>query len=123
VVTAAHEIPNRPPLRLNIGDRVVVGKRDVEWPEFVFVTSDAGAGWVPARHLSASGGVGSVVVAYDTTELATEVGEILEVLSEDLESGWLWCRAASGSEGWVPLRTLAEPGPGTDGSDGGDQPR
>lgn len=108
VATAAHEVPDRPPLRLSVGDRVRVGERDEEWPAFVFVTADAGAGWVPARHLSVSGDVASVVLAYDTTELPTEVGEILEVLAEDLESGWLWCRNESGSEGWVPIRTLAD---------------
>ncbi len=44
---------------------------------------------------------------YDTAELPTEEGEELEVLHEDLTSGWLWCRAKDGREGWVPERTLS----------------
>jgi uncharacterized protein YgiM (DUF1202 family) len=44
--------------------------------------------------------------AYDTTELPTRVGETLDVVARDDESGWLWCRSADGREGWVPSRTL-----------------
>jgi hypothetical protein len=29
------------------------------------------------------------------------------VLHKDLTSGWLWCRARNGREGWVPERTLS----------------
>lgn len=67
-----------------------------------------GTGWVPARHLSQPSGAAVVTIAYDTTELPAAVGEILEVLTEDLESGWLWCRSA-GRDGWVPAHTVARP--------------
>jgi SH3 domain len=107
VARSAHEIPDRVPIRVEIGDRVKVGERDSEWPAFVFITAQKGSGWVPERHLEREG-VGAVVRhRYDTTELPTEEGEQLEVLCEDLRSGWLWCRAQSGREGWVPERTLA----------------
>lgn len=110
-VTAAraHKIPERPPLRLAVGDEVTVGERDTRWPAFVFVTAADGSGWVPARHLSHPAGPAVVRVAYDTTELPTEVGDRLDVLLEDLDSGWLWCRAAGGREGWVPVDTLDDP--------------
>jgi hypothetical protein len=39
--------------------------------------------------------------------ISTEEGEELQVLQEDLASGWLWCRAKDGREGWVPERTLS----------------
>lgn len=94
------------PLRIVPGDEVTVGERDSEWPEFVFVTASGGTGWVPARHLSQSSDRAVVATAYDTTELPTQVGDVLEVLTEDLVSGWLWCRSASGREGWVPVRTV-----------------
>jgi hypothetical protein len=48
VAKIAHEIPDRPPLRLLAGEVVQAGDRDSEWPEFVFVTASHGAGWVPA---------------------------------------------------------------------------
>jgi hypothetical protein len=105
---AVHEIPDRSPLRLSIGDVVQVGARDTDWPEFVFVNAPKGAGWVPARYLSQPTGCAIVQMAYDTTELPTRVGEVLEVVAEDRVSGWLWCRSNSGREGWVPLNTVEE---------------
>ncbi|MGB3187577.1 MAG: SH3 domain-containing protein [Ornithinimicrobium sp.] len=105
-VRTAHDIPDRAPLRLTVGDEVQAGDHDAEWPEFVFVTAAHGAGWVPARHLSRPSGTAVVQTAYDTTELPTRVGEVLDVLAEDLTSGWLWCRSSSGRQGWVPVRTV-----------------
>lgn len=107
VAKTAHEIPDRRPIQLAVRDAVEVGERDTEWPEFVFVTAPHGSGWVPARHLSASSGAALVVTPYDTTELPTKAGEILEVLAEDAESGWTWCRSGSGREGWVPNKTIS----------------
>jgi hypothetical protein len=106
--TAAHEIPERPPLQLNVGEEVKAGDRDSEWPEFVYVTAAHGTGWVPARHLSQPSGRAVVHTAYDTTELPTQVGEVLDVLAEDLVSGWLWCRSSIAREGWVPISTVDE---------------
>jgi hypothetical protein len=106
VAQSPHEIPDRPPIRLEVGDRVQVGERDSDWTAFVFVTTQTGSGWVPERHLDREGAMGAMTQAYDTTELPTELGEELEVLHEDSPSGWLWCRAKSGREGWVPERTV-----------------
>ncbi len=105
----AHTIPNRPPLNVAVGEQAQVGERDRQWPAFVFVTASHGTGWVPARYLAnqSDGVTASVHTAYDTTELATHIGEVLEVLAEDRESGWLWCRSAAG-QGWVPVSTLDE---------------
>ena len=100
VARAAHAISERSPLQLAVSERVQVGDRDTEWPEFVFVTAARGSGWVPARHLSAASGNAAVTTPYDTTELPTQAGDVLDVLAEDLPSGWLWCRSRSGREGW-----------------------
>lgn len=108
IARAAHAIPDRAPLKLNIGEEVHAGDRDAEWPEFVFVTAADGAGWVPARHLSQPAGLAIVQVEYDTTELPTQVGETLEIVAEDLVSGWLWCRSSDGREGWVPAKTVED---------------
>lgn len=102
-----HEIPERAPLQLVVGQEVVVEKRDTEWPEFVFVTTTHGSGWVPARYLNQTRNKALVRIAYDTTELPTKNGDVLELLKEDARSGWSWCRARNGREGWVPARTLA----------------
>ncbi len=92
----AHEIPDRPSVRLSVRDAVQVGACDTEWPEFVFVTAPHGTGWMPARQLSRPSGAAVVHTEYDTTELPTRVGEVLEVIAEDSMSGWLW----------VPIRTV-----------------
>jgi Variant SH3 domain len=104
----AHEIPDRPALQLTVGEQVRAGDRDTEWPEFVFVTSTHGTGWVPARHLSQSFGPAVVEMAYDTIELPTQLGEVLDVLAEELVSGWLWCRSGRGRQGWVPVKTVED---------------
>jgi hypothetical protein len=83
-----------------------VGERDSEWQAFVFVTTHTGSGWVPERYLDREGAIDAMTQAYDTTELPTELGEELDVLHEDSRSGWLWCRAKNGREGWVPERTV-----------------
>lgn len=102
----AHKVPDRTPLQVAIGEEVQVGGHDSEWPEFVFVTSAHGAGWVPARHLSRSAGPAVVQTEYDTAELPTQVGEVLEVVAEDVTSGWLWCRSGTGHQGWIPIKTV-----------------
>ena len=107
-VVTAHQIPERAPIQIAPGDRVTVGERDTTWPAFVFVTTERGNGWVPARHLEVNEGVALVNVAYDTTELPTSVGEPLDVLHRDDDSGWLFCRNGEGREGWVPVSTVSD---------------
>jgi hypothetical protein len=106
IAIEAHQIPERPPLSLAAGEIVCVGRRDDDWPAFVFVTAEHGLGWVPSRHLSADTGEATVNTPYNTTELATRRGEPLEIIEPEDESGWLWCRSEVGSEGWVPSRTI-----------------
>jgi hypothetical protein len=106
----AHVIPQRPPIQVVPGQRVRAGQRDAEWPAFVFITTDTGAGWVPERYLDTSSDPAVVITGYDTTELATTVGEELTLEERDDPSGWAWVRNAAGREGWVPLSTV-EPVP------------
>jgi hypothetical protein len=106
-VHTAHKVPDRPPIQVQAGQEVAVGERDDEWPEFIFVTTTTGSGWVPTRHLTITGPGRAVVhTAYDTTELPAAVGDTLDVIVEDLQSGWVWCRSRQGDEGWVPVRAL-----------------
>src|SRR6185437_9758505 len=81
--TAAHTIPQRPPIRVTPGQQVQAGQRDTDWPAFLFITTDDGAGWVPDRHLDTSSDPAVVITAYDTTELATTAGEELAIITRD----------------------------------------
>jgi len=109
--TASHQIPDRPPIQVVPGQQVHVGRRDTEWPAFVFITTGTGAGWVPERYLDTSSDPAVAIASYDTTELGTTAGEELILIERDGPGGWAWVRNAAGSEGWVPLRTI-EPVPG-----------
>jgi hypothetical protein len=104
--TATHVIPERRPIRVVPGQRVRAGQHDTEWPAFVFVSTDDGAGWVPERYLDTSSDTAVVTTGYDTTELATTAGEELTLIKQDNPSGWAWVRNAAGREGWVPLGTV-----------------
>ncbi len=105
-VVIDHEIPDRAPLAIAPGERVAVGERDTEWPAFVFITSVAGVGWVPERHLDSARPVATVLTAYDTRELPVTAGDSVEPVRDDPVSGWCWCRDLAGREGWVPHRVL-----------------
>lgn len=109
--TTAHVIPERKPIQVTPGQHVRAGQHDTQWPAFVFVTTDDGAGWVPERLLDTSRDPAVVITGYDTTELATTAGEELALISADNPSSWAWVRNAAGREGWVPLSTV-EPIPG-----------
>jgi hypothetical protein len=112
--TEAHAVSDRRAIQVHPGDQVTVGERDDDWPAFSFVTALDGSGWVPTRHLSTATGAAKVLRAYDTTELPTMAGEVLEVVERDDESGWHWLRNADGREGWVPDRTLEAIGAASD---------
>ncbi|MFB7213558.1 SH3 domain-containing protein [Streptomyces sp. NPDC056255] len=42
----------------------------------------------------------------DGAQLPASEGDTVDVLKDDPESGWSWCRDSSGREGWVPHRVL-----------------
>ncbi len=100
-VILAYESAYPDPLTLKAGDHVTVGRRDTQWPGFVWCTDRAGqGGWVPDSILERQGEQGILRRDYDATELTAAVGEQLTVNLE--ESGWLWCTNARGQNGWIP---------------------
>ena len=119
--TAAHTIPQRPPIRVTPGQQVQAGQRDTDWPAFVFITTDDGAGWVPERHLDTSSDPAVVITAYDTTELATTGGEELTLIEQTTRAaghgsatppaGRDGCHCAPSSRCPDSNRRLTPPGP------------
>jgi hypothetical protein len=93
---------------LKAGDTVSVGHRDETWPSHRWCTApDGREGWVPddALHLTSDGWAARS--DYDATELEVRRGETVEALR--FLADWWWCRAADGSEGWLPDDVLADP--------------
>jgi len=62
-------------------------------------TEDGRTGWVPSRILRIQGDSARVLTEYDTTVLDPAIGEELEVLEEDREGRWIWCRDARSRTG------------------------
>ena len=108
VVEADPEYDDVAPIKVVPGERVTVtAPSGGDFPAFVCVaTASGGTGWVPERFLSAERPNAVVVEPYDTTVLMPTVGDRVEVLHDDAESGWSWCRGSNGAEGWVANRTL-----------------
>lgn len=93
------------PIRGVTGDRLVLGRRDDEYPGWIWGTSaDGRAGWVPESWLRVDGENGVLLRDYTAAELALEPGDTVN--GHVVESGWLWATAAGGRTGWVPLECL-----------------
>ena len=126
-VTRAHAASSPDANRLRAGDRMIVGRRDTTWPEYVWCTApDGREGWVPesllrsaeapgpAAAFGADGAApqpdaGRVALAlrdYDARELTVAAGVRLEAFEE--AGGWLWCRTKEGEYGWVPMENVRQ---------------
>lgn len=102
-VVLAYEACYPDPLTVSAGELVHVGRRDEEWPGYVWCTTREGkAGWVPEGYLEQDGSTGRLRCDYSARELSVRPGELLTVEVE--ESGWLWARNPAGERGWVPAR-------------------
>lgn len=107
-VTTSHSARAGVPLRLTAGQEVTVGRRDDEWPAWVWCeTADGNSGWVPEAYLAREAPEfdrASALHDYDATELNAAEGAVLEVVAE--EGGWLRCRTDDGHTGWIPERDV-----------------
>jgi hypothetical protein len=87
------------------GDRLALGRRDDEYPGWIWATAaDGRAGWVPESWLRVEGESGVLLRDYTAAELPLEPGDV--VRGETLESGWLWAANKAGEWGWVPVDHL-----------------
>lgn len=96
------------PIRLKAADPVTLtGRRDL-WDGHVWLwaVSPAGLeGWIPDTLVAQGDGGPIAAEDYSAAELTCQKGEILTGSRET--HGWVLCRSASGSTGWVPRRNLA----------------
>ena len=94
------------PVSFESGDRLVLGRRDKEFPGWVWVTTPNGnQGWAPEQYIEVgSNSLESLATRdYTARELCTEVGDIL-LLHHELNQ-WGWVENSEGESGWVPLIT------------------
>ena len=93
------------PIAFSGGDRVQVGKRDPDSPEWVWcAAADGREGWVHQSFLEMNGSSATGTRDYNAIELNVSPGEQLEGF--EVAAGWQWCRNAHGDAGWVPLKCL-----------------
>jgi PAS domain S-box-containing protein len=107
-VIRAYQAAHPRGLRLEVGDELVVRRRDVDFSGWIWCADEAAGGaegWVPEARVDRSGQRAVVRAAYDGAELTVRAGERLTVLDD--ESGWLWCRNEGGEHGWVPQSHVA----------------
>lgn len=106
IAVSEHEPSYDDPIFVRKGDQLETFARDNAWPGWIWCRHpDGRSGWVPESILQASSTGALVLEDYSAIELRLKIGERVRLLKT--ESGWGWCRAASGEEGWVPLGALS----------------
>ena len=89
------------PIRFAAGEPLVLGKRDTEWPEFVWATDVAGrSGWVHQDRLDGT----RAARDYDARELHADAGARVRLI--EAAGGWWWAEDERGLSGWLPERDL-----------------
>jgi len=93
---------NRTPIAFKAGEKVVLGIRDTDWPEFIWATDARGrSGRVHKDRLD-----GDLAIRdYDGRELDANAGDSVRLV--ELAGGWWWAENSIGELGWLPERDLA----------------
>ena len=105
-LTANHRARYRNPIAVVAGEKVTLGIRDVDWPEFIWATDPRGrSGWIHQSFLT-----GDIVARdYDARDLDGNAGDPVRLI--ELAGGWWWAENEINERGWLPERALAiEPG-------------
>jgi hypothetical protein len=108
VVVRQHRSSYPDPITFACGDVLSVGRRDMEFPGWIWVTLENGnQGWAPEQYLDCHepGSSATATEHYSARELGTAVGETL-TLHRELKH-WLLVENSSGEIGWVPAATTA----------------
>ncbi len=101
VVTRNYKASYPDPIEFSEGAVLILGKKDPEWPGWVWCTNSAGkSGWVPEKIIVRQIETGLAVTQYSARELTVNSGDVLTLIS--IESGWYWAETRQGITGWVP---------------------
>ena len=105
-VTEGHAPVHAQALTAKAGERLRLGRRDDEWPGWIWCTAESGvSSWVPESFLAIDGQESRLVEDYDATELTVRPGELLALQRE--VNGWWWATDDQGRMGWVPAGKVA----------------
>ncbi|MBU0509237.1 hypothetical protein KKH27_10415 [bacterium] len=100
-VVESYTASNPDPLNVRMGEKVTLGKRDDEWPGWIWCTDARGqSSWIYESLLQIAGDHALMKEDYDATELTVSEGEELTVLRS--VGGWLLCETENGEKGWIP---------------------
>lgn len=104
-ITSPHKSNYPNPIRFKTGDRLRLGRRDTQYPGWVWATTpDGNEGWAPESLIQIEApDRGTALASYDATELDTSLGEV--VTSAQELHGWLWVENDRGLSGWIPKET------------------
>lgn len=109
-VIKEHKSSYPTPIHFNMGDLVLVGEEDTEFPSWVKVTTkDGNTGWAPKQYLdfeNVHSNQATTNTSYSAYELDTQKGDILVLLKE--LNGWCWVKNINGICGWVPANTISD---------------
>ncbi len=93
------------PIVMKKGENITLGRRDPEWPGWVWCTDIRGkSGWVPESYIEGHGESDRALQDYSAIELTVRAGE--ELILSQLESGWYWATNQDDQSGWVPERLI-----------------
>jgi hypothetical protein len=109
-VVRPHDASQPESIRLHAGNVVAVGRRDDDWPGWLWCTADDGReSWVPEAFLDQTPHRATALRDYDATEFTVVPGETVTVVEE--VAGWSLCRRVT-DQGWVPDDCFAAAEPG-----------
>jgi uncharacterized protein YgiM (DUF1202 family) len=110
-VTKDYERSNPAPLIGKAGETVTLLGETDPWennPAWVWLKCRDARGniaWTPANYLTIAGDTATLTRDYSALEMTAQAGDAVTILEE--ESGWYWCRTATGEEGWLPISHVA----------------
>jgi hypothetical protein len=91
------------PLSVILGDVLQPGKRDDEFPGWIWCTDKSGkSAWVPKTCLEFNeDGTACALYYYTSAEMDAAEGDTITILQE--EAGWYWCVTDDKRSGWIPV--------------------
>lgn len=106
IVIQSHKSNYPDPIHFDVGDQVVLGIEDENFPGWIkVITEDGNSGWAPIQYLDVrSKKVAVAIQSYNARELDTKIDDELEVLT--LLNGWAFVKTSNGIKAWVPTSTL-----------------